>query len=359
MSFFPPRRLRRNWMTIALWLTGPVALAGFVFLWIGSSRFIIPKRRPLEDRHHQLLAAPAEFGLELEPIAVKLPDGVVLQTILATRADPMGFAEKTRHMESRLVEAGVIPPSGGRGTIVLLHGRGGLKENMLSVAQRFVAADFRCLVYDARAHGQSGGRFCTFGKKETEDLSFLLSNLESILSARGESAGPFGVFGNSLGAAVILQALSTNPKIEAAVTVAPFAELPEIVIRSSHRTIHPSLPEFLIRGPMKLGGWRAGFDPSSIVPSNAVAGVEVPIYLMHGMKDEVIPPSHSLRILDSLGSKEKVWREIPEGYHSNVLAEGGDDHYQEMIEFFIRHLEPTAGSPGGNSLTDRGSQRRG
>jgi hypothetical protein len=73
MSFFPPRRLRRNWMTIALWLTGPVALAGFVFLWIGSSRFIIPKRRPLEDRHHQLLAAPAEFGLELEPIAVTLP----------------------------------------------------------------------------------------------------------------------------------------------------------------------------------------------------------------------------------------------------------------------------------------------
>lgn len=356
MSFFPPRRLRRNWMTIAICLVGGTVLAGFVFLWIGSSRFIIPKRRPLEDRHHQLLAAPAEFGMELEPVAVTLPDGVVLQTIVATRANPMGLAGTTRHMEARLVEAGIIPPSKGRGTIVLLHGRGGLKENMLSVAQRLVAADFRCLVYDARAHGQSEGTFCTFGKRETEDLSFLLSHFESLLSARGESAGPFGVFGNSLGAAVILQALSTNPKIEAAVTVAPFAELKEIVIRSSHRTIHPSLPEFLIRGSMKLGGWRAGFDPSSIIPSDGLADVDVPIYLMHGMKDEVIPPSHSLRILDSIGSTEKVWREIPEGYHSNVLAKGGDDHYQEMIEFFIRHLEPAAGSPAGDSLTAGDSQ---
>lgn len=314
-------------------------LAASVATWIGSTRFVVPKRRSLEARHHELLENPAEFGLDLEPVPVSLRDGTILDAIVATRAAKMGLAEKTRAMEARLVDEGILPPAGRRGTIFLLHGRGGRKENLLWVAKRFVAADFRCVVYDARAHGSSEGKFCTFGFRESKDLAEVIEQVEKKLAEKGETAGPIGVFGNSLGASVILQSLPELPNIRAAVTVAPFASLEEVVTRSANRGLHPAFPDFLIYASMRLGGWRAGFDPRSIRPEKCVADSRVPIYLMHGMKDEVIPVEHSLRILRAAGRRELVWREIPTAYHSNVLAEGGDDHYQEMTEFFIRHLE--------------------
>ncbi|MEN8713681.1 MAG: alpha/beta fold hydrolase [Verrucomicrobiales bacterium] len=350
-----PLRLRSRamifWMPLAI-----VLLVGFILTWIGSTRFIVPKRRPLEDRHHELLANPAEFGLDLEPISVKLRDGVVLDAIVATRAEEMGAAEKTRAMEARLVDAGILPPAGRRGTIFLLHGRGGRKENLLWVAKRFVAADFRCVVYDARAHGASGGKYCSFGLREKRDFPEVISTVEKRLRDAGESLGPIGAFGNSLGASVILQTLPDLPQVRAVVTVAPFASLEEIVTRSANRGLHPVLPDFLIHVSMRLGGWRAGFDPLAIRPEDDVPRSDIPIYLMHGLLDEVIPAEHSLRILRAAKGREIVWREIPDAYHSNVLAEGGDDHYQEMVEFFVRHLEaPQTISPP-SSLTIEGSE---
>lgn len=311
------------------------ALIGIlVAVWIGSGKLIEPQRRALELRHRELLASPAEYGLDLEPFAVTTHDGFQLSAILATRAEIPGRAEKTRRMATRLGHDLDRAAPRPHGTVFFLHGRGGRKEDMLSLAQRFVAGGYRCVVYDARAHGTSGGVACTYGHHETRDLTSVLDRFCGMLKTRGETPGQVCAVGNSLGASVLLQALPGEPRIDAAIAVSPFATLPEIVTLSARRTLHPRIPGWLITASMHAGGRRAGFDPFAISPLREVSVATTPIFFAHGALDKVIPLSHSER-LHAAAPEPKGWRIVPNGYHSNVLAEGGDDLYQEMIEFCL------------------------
>lgn len=309
--------------------------ATVVGIWLGARHLIVPHRRPLEERHYAVYATPSDFGLELEFADVETTDGHALKTILATRAPAMGPAERTRRMDERLRAKGIKRTGNPRGTIILLHGRGGLKENMLTVAQRFVAADFRCITFDARAHGESGGTFCTFGKKEIDDLSRVLDFYETHLSNNGESLGPVCAFGNSLGATIALLALNREKRIVAAAAAAPFADLTEVVTLSGRKMVHPKLPQWLMDASMRVGGWRADFDPFAISPLPEVALSTTPLLLAHGTLDTVIPIDHSHRIRDTSISTPLIWKEIPTAYHYNILAEGGDELYQQMLEFFV------------------------
>ncbi len=305
--------------------------------WFGSSRMIFPKRRPLEPRHLDLLAEPHELGLNLEAFEAATKEGFILKGFIATLIfpDKMGKADRTRRMLNRLSEKGLSTKGTIRGTVVLLHGRGGLKENMLTIAQRFVAAEYRCIVYDARAHGVSGGVYTTYGHREVGDLSRVLDQVESILKKRGEETGTIFGFGVSLGAAVLLQSLEQEDRIQAAVAVAPFANFHQQVLHWSRRTAFQNLPDWISDGVCKVAGWRAEFDPFSIIPIDGAANSSTPIFVVHGTKDEVIPIADSRAIFDSLKNPNRQWREIFSGYHGNVLAEGGDDLYQEMIEFYL------------------------
>lgn len=327
MAFFPARRRRR--MTGLLLVALLFAVIALLFaIGLGSGKLIEPQRLALEPRHHEMLANPAEHGLELEPFAVTTHDGYELKAILANLAKVPGRAEKTRRMLERLGHPATSLP----GTVVFLHGRGGRKEDMLSLAQRFVARGYRCVVYDARAHGTSGGFACTYGHHETRDLTAVLDRVTEMLKIRGEIPGQICAVGNSLGAAVLLQALPAEPRIDVAIAVSPFASLPEIVTRSTKRTIHPWIPQWLIHASMHAGGRRAGFDPFAISPLREMSVATTPVFFAHGALDEVIPLSHSER-LHAAAPEPKRLRIVPAAYHYNILAEGGDDLYQEMIEF--------------------------
>lgn len=319
-----------------------VGLLGTVLavLWAGSGALVHPQRRALEPRHHEVNAHPAEFGLDLERIEIPVGDGVVLKGCLAGPCQHPGAAERTRRMRARLDKAGVTRPGQPRGTVVLLHGRGGIKEDMLTVAQRFVAADFRCVVYDARAHGESGGAFCTFGQRETGDLSSVLDHVEGLLRSRGETTGPFAGFGISLGAAVLLQAMPREPRIAAAVAAAPFAGLEEEVLHAIGNATSHRVPKTWRRLVLDTAAWRGGFVPSEIMPERSAAAITQPVLITHGALDKVIPVEQGRRIFAALPAATRCsWIEIPDGYHGNVLAKGGDDLYEKMILFYLRAIE--------------------
>ena len=323
-------------LTALLIVVALAALAVVAMIHIGASSLITPKRRPLEPRHHQLLETPSDYGLTLEPHDVTMPDGVVLRSILATRSTTPGTAANTIQMEERLAAHGVLTPVECPGTVFLLHGRGGLKENMLSVAQRFVAARYRCVVYDARAHGSSEGKFCTFGERETEDLNTMIQFYRTQIKEQGENFGQLCAFGNSLGAAVILQSLEGETGIDVAIASAPFADLHPIIERSINRRIHPRIPQWIRHLTIKRGGRIAGFNPYLIEPIRSVEVSTTPLFLIHGKRDGIIPVEHSHRLFEA-ASEPRQYAEIPTAYHSDVLAKGGDELYEKVICFCLDH----------------------
>lgn len=323
----------RRFRSLFLLGTGIPATGLAGFLWISSSTLLTPNHRDLEPRHREVLERPAEFGLQLEPFRVTGNDGIKLAALLVTAAPSPGKAEKSRRM-AKLLGTSLEPPGAPRGTAFLLHGRSGLKEDMLAVAERFVAAGYRCVVYDARCHGESGGENCTFGHAETRDFRSVLDHTIALLAERDEDPGQLCAVGISLGASVLLQSLPDEPRLSAVVAVAPFATLPEIVNHSAKRNIHSHIPFWLIAGTMRTGGYRAGFDPFRISPFLATGRTTCPIFFVHGALDEVIPVDHSRRLHAAAKGPKKL-RIISDGNHGNVLARGGDTLYREMIEFCL------------------------
>jgi len=323
-------RLRRF-----LIVTGLLVLVmGLGFVWISSSFLLTPNRRDFEPRHLAILAQPAEYGLDLAPFRVKTGDGIELAAVLVNRAAAPGKAEKSRRMAALLGIPFAGPAPAPRGTVFLLHGRSGMKEDMLAIAERFVAANYRCLIYDARCHGESDGENCTFGYAEKGDFRAVLDQTLALLASRGESPGQLCAVGISLGASVLLQSLPDEPRLSSVVAVAPFATLPDVINHSARRNIYRHIPLWLIAGTMRTGGLRAGFDPFQVSPLHGVERSTRPIFFVHGELDEVIPVEHTRRLHAAAAGPKKL-RLIPDGNHGNVLAKGGDDLYREMIEFCL------------------------
>ena len=323
---------RRLWLAIS----GCGASVCLVIGWIGSEFFLTPKRRPLEPRHQAVIASPDDFGLSLsEDFSVTGSDGVSLRWQLISPSGIPGEAVKTRRMRQKLSSLGRRLPNWGeiRGTVVMLHGRGGIKEDAFPVAERIVAAGFHCLIYDARAHGESGGRFSTYGSREIADLKAVIDAAEAQYGR--EVLGPLVGFGISLGAAVTLQALPDEPRLIAAVVVAPFSELPAVMDQAVGNVISPRMPTILTRAVMLLGGARGEFSPGKIRPVESARRIAVPVMVVHGEKDGVIPIAQGKAVYAAITHPDKRWRPVPEGGHGNVLAVGGDDLYAEMILFWL------------------------
>jgi len=335
MNFPLPKKLVTGLIIFPIVLLLGIA----AILWIGSDIVLHPKRRPLEDRHLAVNANPAEYGMVLEKFSARTHDQHHLEGFLVNPEQEPGEAARTRRMRQRMEQAGVAPSDTIRGTVLLLHGRGGKKEDMLTVAQRFVAADFRCVVYDARAHGESGGRICTFGKLERQDVRTVLDQVAGLLSEKGEKIGPVVAFGNSLGAAVLLQTIPEEPRILAGVVTAPFADMREVVIHAIGNLSSHRIPQSWRAVLVKTACIRGGFSPQEIVPERSASAVQIPVFVVHGERDRVIPIQHGERIFQNLPEDTRKWQKIPGAYHYNVLAEGGDDLYEAMIHFYLDAIE--------------------
>lgn len=113
-----------------------------------------------------------------------------------------------------------------RGTVLLLHGYGLAQFSMLPWALRLGGEGYRCVLVDLRGHGKSTGSTISFGLMETGDLRQLMDALQR----DGQLAGPVSVIGESYGATLALRLKAADPRVQAAVAMAPYACLSNAVM---------------------------------------------------------------------------------------------------------------------------------
>ncbi len=330
--FFP---LFRILMLVAIVAFATVGAIIALVIQTGTHAILVPPDRELEERHHRFLADPNNYGVTLTPHDLTLADGVLLKGYLVERAQRLGTAAKTRDMERRLgLES--EHATGSQGTVILLHGRGGIKENMLSITQRLVAAEFRCFIYDARAHGSSGGKYSLYGAKEVDDLTTVLDSLERRLEITQQEIGPVFLLGLSQGGAVGNLAMAMDNRIRAHVCISSFSDLETIIIETARKRYGPLVRPQLIRAAMAAAGRKAGVDLREIRPADALALSQKPVFLVHGSNDSLIDQGHSERLLLASTNARSELHIIPNAGHSNALGLGGDDLYEKIVRFLIR-----------------------
>ena len=83
------------------------------------------------------------------------------------------FSKRAGIIREQLTDKGVsLKPAGEViGTLLILHGRSGIKEDYLPVAERFCAVGFRCIIPDLPGHGNNPEPFTTYGVLEAPKMT--------------------------------------------------------------------------------------------------------------------------------------------------------------------------------------------
>ncbi len=222
-------------------------------------------------RRHPPVWLPDAIGLPYETLEVPTSDGLRL---------PAWF-----------IPAGPARAPG----VVLVHGWESARDRTLPHAQVLHAAGFHVLTFDVRGHGANGPE--TLPMSVGEYAADARAAVAAML-ARPE-VSRVAILGHSMGAAGSLVAAAADADITAVIAVATPAD-PYRLTRQTFRLA--SLP---IPGPIAWPlAWLTtrvylrprGHTIPSVSATRAVREIEVPVMLVHGDEDGVVPVAHLARL---------------------------------------------------------------
>ncbi len=301
-NFRVMRKARRVWIGTLL-LFAVVTVAAYLLL---PAIVLYPPRGTSPD----VFGEPVPAGVTLEPMRVRPEAGVTLEGFLMTP------------------EQG----SGSRPTVVLLHGICSSKDVFGGFARYLCDEGFRVVAFDSRGHGRSRGGCCTYGWYEKRDISLIIDEIRKL-----DAGSRIGIFGNSMGGAIALQAMAEDPRIECGVIESTFASLPEAAcLRAASFTgvrfdpiVYPTLRRAGVQG-----NWR----PFDVLPEEAAESIHQPVMLSHGTADEVFPIAQGRRIFRNLRSPAKEWIQVENGRHGGLGRSFGPDYERRQIAFLKKWL---------------------
>jgi alpha-beta hydrolase superfamily lysophospholipase len=219
-----------------------------------------------------------------------------------------------------------------RGLVVWLHGVGDNKDSAEDLVERWTKKGFDVAAYDARAHGSSGGKDCTYGFYEKADLRRVLDALEK----EGADVGRTTLIGFSMGAAVALQAAPLEPRVRAVAALAPFANLREAATRAAPFWMSKASIAAAFSRAQELGR----FSVDAVSPVQAAARIQIPLLLVHGTRDHKLPPADSQAILQAAPARDKKLVLVDGADHDNLLDR--KETWAALDQFLDRVSPPAA-----------------
>jgi pimeloyl-ACP methyl ester carboxylesterase len=286
-------RARRASLLAAL-STLPFALA-YRFALVYRVRAGYPQRHPPAW-------TPADLGLPYRSLPVPRDDGPPLPGWLIPA--PAG---------------GVAAPG-----VVLIHGWESARDRTLPNALFLHAAGFHVLTLDVRGHGANPA--------ETLPLSVGEYAADARAGVRALRDRPevtsIGLLGHSMGGAGVLVAAADDPDVAAVVAVSAPAD-PYRLTRQTFRLARLPIPD-PIAWPLAWLTTRVYLKPrrhpvASVSASRAVREISVPVLLVHGTQDAVVPVGHLTRLAE-------IRRDArPDAVTDTLVVDGGEHSW--LYEF--------------------------
>ena len=299
------RRSRRLLLSLTLYLA--FCLVAGIFVADGT---LHPVRRPLtSEEDTTMLEIAHHLDSGLEDVSIITPDATILR-------------------------AWTIRPHRSNGdAAILLHGLGDNRIGMTGYAQLLLAHGFTILLPDARAHGTSGGELATFGLLERNDVHQWFD----FLIAQTHPHCIFG-FGESMGAAELLQSLTVEPRFCSVAAESSFSSFREIAYDRMGQPFHlgPWFGRTLLRPVVEFAFLYARskyrLDMHQVSPEKSVAETKVPVFLIHGEIDSNIPARHSRRI-EARNRNAVLW-EVPNADHCGAISADPREFEQRLLAWF-------------------------
>lgn len=278
-----------------------------IFMYVGicyyfSSRVILPPKRALEDPE-ELVEKYGTFS----DVAVKTEDGLTLEGWYFDHPDTASCG------------------------VIMVHGHGSNRFGMRYWMPYFWLKGCDVLMYDHRAHGESGGVYGTFGVKESRDLLKIHEYFKSTTNLQDQE---ICWVGSSWGAATALQAGPEVDDLAFILSDSPFKDLNAAVMERAIRD-YGSWIKLLKPTIYALVKWRADFDPEN---ANTIAGavaVNVPVLLIHSQTDEATSSDQSEAIAAAMDPENFIFHHTDWGSLHTKDVRNHPDRYWDLIDAFL------------------------
>jgi pimeloyl-ACP methyl ester carboxylesterase len=224
-----------------------------------------------------------------------------------------------------------------RGTVLVLHGIYAQSSFMTRVADELAAAGYRAVLVDLRGHGNSSGRFLTYGQQEARDLSQVID----ALAYHRLIVGHLGVYGISYGGATAIQLAGLDPRVKAVVSVAAFSTMRDAVpgyVRSLTLGLGWLLPDSVYQNAIDKAGEQGGYDPDLTSALTAIQKTNARVLLIHGQSDLLVSSDHAVRMREAARDRTKLVL-LPFDGHTSVWLDRKGEIRQHSVEWFGRWLD--------------------
>jgi pimeloyl-ACP methyl ester carboxylesterase len=216
--------------------------------------------------------------------------------------------------------------------VILLHGYMMNRCEFAPLVPPLFEQGCSVLMMDFRAHGSSGGKECTFGLKETEDVE------QMIAWVRKRSPDvPIILYGSSMGGAAAVYAAERSPEaVHGLVLDGAYRNLLEAG-RGWWVMVGGRWLELLLRPSVHFGLWMLRVKPSQVSVEEHLTRVQhLPTLLLYGDADPLVPPDSAKAILKAAGEDTQlVWFEGGGHGHGRFRE---PLRYRQVIVDFVKGL---------------------
>jgi len=312
-----------------------LVLAIFGLAWAGvavclMAQMLLRPRRMSDARALLKLGrlSPADLGLDFEPAPFQVID------------------ESTGKKLS--LAAWWIEHRQGRGRcVVILHGYADAKVGGIAWAPLWRELGFHILALDLRAHGESGGAYCSAGFWERHDLIQVINRLKA---DRPQQTRQLVVFGVSLGAAVAAAAAAQAdaPKIDAMILESPYADFSHASAEHGQRLGTPGAP--FQRLALRVAQWMARCDFAAVAPVRTIREVSCPLMVIACGDDPYVPRQDLALLAAAVAAREakrgpSVYWELDEVHHVLGICRDPQQYRRRIEEFLSAALGQGEPSP--------------
>lgn len=229
------------------------------------------------------------------------------------------------------LRASFIPaPHASKRVAILAHGINHAREQMIPYAKLFHDWDYQVLMPDARAQGESEGHRIGLGWPDRLDY---VDWVTEVIDELGDDV-EIVLMGISMGAATVLATAgeALPPNVKAVVADSGFASVYDISKTILKEQYHlPAFPMMSIAD--WLAKWLTGSRMSQERIIDQVKQASVPILLIHGESDEVVPFENADALYRAIAhNKERYY--VPGAKHIESYATN-PARYREVVKEFL------------------------
>jgi len=273
----------------------------FVLVYVNTH----PPRYPLH-------IPPSQYHADFEDVSFTSVDGVVLKGWLVKPPRPRSLSP----------------------AVIICHGIGANRSDFTELAVSLSHRGYFVLLFDFRAHGESGGGRTSLGYHEQKDV---IAALDFLRTRKEIDAKRIGIYGFSMGGSAAILAEAKTNAFSAVVADSAFTSLRDQARGAITGFYHlPAFP-FL---PLSILGYELYFQTrvDNISPVSVIAQIApVPVLIIAGEGDQLIPADNGRKLYAAAHEPRELWI-IPGAEHGGTLAAAGSEYEKRVGEFFDLYL---------------------